>query len=385
VLADDGVPPELRRIVVDIAPRLMELYGRRLGVPYPTRPTFYFNWNARDQAMRGWQADVVPGGDVRFGVTGSAWRNAGPDDADAIAYSAAHELAHLWNANVFHRPEWASAWLHEGNAELLSTAALLDLGQIDASQAADRVSAAAMECKLYARSRAWKDMKERERDRVPYACGFAFQFAIVAAARRERANLDVFEYWRQLWAKHPTYYEAVVIQDAAEHHEEALAQLLRETLTGSLPVDEALRRLLDLGGFRYEVSRPLGPTSRVIASRMIMSNVMRLDCRDHANYVDYGGQFEVVDNGSQRACANLMNGMHVANFEGLDVMTDPAEIARRIESNCAKGEPVTVSARDGRSVRIPCSAHALHRAAFDAIELDPGQVAAVLGASSQRP
>jgi hypothetical protein len=384
VLADDGVPPEMRRVVTDISPHLMDVYGTRLGTPYPSRPTFFFNWNARERPFKTSQADVVPGGDVRFGVTGSGWRDAGPKEAATFAYGAAHELAHLWNMDVFHHPDWASAWLHEGNAELLSTAALLNLGEIDSSEAADRVTAAALECALDARSRAWKNIAEREQGRVPYACGFAFQFGIVAALRRDGPDLDVFSYWREIWSKHPTYYEAVFEQDAVARGDQPLAALLRETFTGSLPVAQALRRLFTLGGLRTDMPLPLGSVSREIRARAIVSKLMQADCQGKVNYVTYDDRFEVVDNGAHHFCANLSNGMQLVAVQGLDLLKQPAEIGQRLETACTHGQSIRAGLLDGKTVDMPCSPRWAEGMALDAMNLDPRQVTAVLGAPSSR-
>lgn len=381
VLADDGVPAELRRVVVDVSPRLMQLYASRLGAAYPVRPTFFLTWSARERAGRMFQADVVPGGDVRFALTGGGWRDAGPPDVANFQCVAAHELAHLWNMDLFQRPDWSSAWLHEGNSELLATAALLELGEINAAQATDRITAAALQCETIARSRAWKDVEERERDPFPNACGLTMQFAIVAAARRDRPDLDAFAYWRRLWAAHPRYHEATFEQDALQRGDQPLDGLLRETFTGSLPVGQALRRLLALGGLQVDSSDALGPMSRRAASTQIMSSLMRLDCHGKANFAGFSDRFEVVDNGHERLCGNLLNGMQIVSLEGLPVMNEPVEIGRRVKSACDQDQPIIAGLINKTSVAIPCSSRSGAHMALDVIKLRTDQVVDVLGGS----
>ena len=49
VLIDDGVPPVLEQVISEVSGRLLELFANELATPLVDKPTFYLEWNSRDQ------------------------------------------------------------------------------------------------------------------------------------------------------------------------------------------------------------------------------------------------------------------------------------------------------------------------------------------------
>lgn len=384
VLADDGVAESLEAVMNRLAPQVIELYASRLGAPYAHRPTFYLTWIARERPGRTQQADLVPGGEVRFGVIGSGWRDVPADALGPFETVVAHELAHMWNMGVFKHPPWAAAWLHEGNSELLATSALLALGKIDDAEASKRISNATVECGIYARGRAWKDIREREAGRYPYACGMALQFAIVAAARRDKPALDAFGYWRDAWKSHPTYYEAVFEQEALARGDEALASVLRQTLTSSLPLIEGLKRLYALAGLRTAAATSLSPSLTTAFAGNLMGGIMRADCHGTMSVFTYPDYFH-IEYQDELPCQQLRSGLDVVDIAGVEAARRPIEASQAVARACASDRTVALKTRDGETLGVACPQQDGPPLDAALIEFDPAQVAPVLDATRPRP
>lgn len=350
IFIDAGVPPALRAMLLQLAPKLMRIYEERLGVAYPQRPAFYVTWAERERQARSWQADVVPG-EIRFTVSGRSWGEAGPDDIAPFRDTVAHELAHLWNAGVFAPKPWAAPWLSEGGAELLSVAALLAASAIDPSAAAERIQNATAECMITAGSRPWAAMRERNGGRVPYICGLAIQFAIVAAARRSDGATNAFSYWRAVWQDRPQYYEAALAQHALGAADSELAGIIQGMMTRpDMPLADALRQLYGLGGLATQTSETLPAAILSHAGGRVMAALMSGDCHGSYGFWTEADHYFV----DKIECDSFKPGMQVAFAAGHDLFVEPIQAARKAHVACAQNRRIPVRTRDGIAFDVGC-------------------------------
>lgn len=350
ILVDAGVPPALRAMLLQLAPKLMRIYRERLGVAYGQRPVFYLTWGERERQARSWQADVVPG-EIRFTVSGRSWGDASSDDIASFRDTVAHELAHLWNAGVFAPKPWAAPWLSEGGAEFLSIAAMLAASAISPSAAAERIQNATAECLITAGSRAWAAMRERDSGRVPYTCGLAIQFAVVAAARRSGDATDAFSYWRAVWRERPKYYEAALAQHALGIGDSELAGTIQAMMTRSdMPLVDALRQLYGLGGLTIQSSQTLPVAILSRAGGRVMAALMSGDCEGSYGFWTEADHYFV----DKIKCDSFKPGMQVAFAAGHDLFVEPMAAAREARTACAQNLRIPVKTRDGIAFDVGC-------------------------------
>lgn len=353
VMIDGGIPDSLQRKIADLVPRLVALYAQRTGRPYPRRPTIYLTWNGRDKMGQDFQADVVPGGEIRFGMTGSSWSQ--PDEAAIKTFSItlAHEIAHFWNTEVYPHPDWAASWLAEGNSEIFSLGALVGLGIIDPAEAALRVSTATNECIIIAAGRAWSGIPDRQSGRTPYACGLAVQFAIVAALRRNHPDLDAFDFWRGVWSESANYYEASLQRHILALGDEELASILGELLVGQVPLEIRLSQLHRLARLH---SKPLNVLSATLGSVMgaqIVAALMAEDCAGSYSVYRKGESF-LIDYPDGISCKTLKSGTSILRISGASPTNAPLATARAVEETCSKGRYLSVSTGDGATMNLAC-------------------------------
>ena len=376
ILVDDGVPPALRAMLLQLAPKLMRIYQERLGVAHRQRPSFYVTWGERERQARSWQADVVPG-EIRFTVSGRSWGDAGPDAVAPFRDPLAHELAHLWNAGVFEPKPWAAPWLSEGGAEFLSIAALLVASAISPSAAAERIQNATAECLITAGSRAWAAMRERDGGRVPYTCGLAIQFAVVAAARRSDDATNAFSYWRTVWQERPQYYEAALAQRALGVGDSELASIIQAMFTRpDMPLVDALRQLYGLGGLATQLSHTLPVAILSHAGGRVMAALMSGDCHGSYGFWTEADHYFV----DKISCDSFKPGMQVAFAAGHDLFAEPMQAARETRAACAQNRRIPVKTRDGIAFDVGCgtSTAALLPGNAGSPVFDPQQVRHVL-------
>jgi hypothetical protein len=374
ILVDDGVPSRLRQELVDLVPRLVRIYEKRLG-PYPAKPSIYLGWNARERPGRSFQADVVPGGVIRFSVTGLQWAEPNAGLLESFRATVAHEVAHLWNGDVAKPASWAAPWVMEGNAELLSVAALVESRAMDAAWASRRVAEAMNVCVQYAMGRAWVRMRERQSGRIPYECGLALHFGIVAAARAHDPSVDAFGFWQALWKRDPVYFEAAMQRQAASVGADKLQALLADILTSrNLPLATALERLQDLGKLAPMDSADIPSDFARAMGASLFSAIMWGDCGGAFGHFQRTDHFEVAQ--VPAPCGTFRNGMKVRYAAGIDLGTDPMRAAAMARKHCVERSALPMQMVDGAEIIVPCKdAGLIHIFA----PLRPDDVSAVLG------
>jgi hypothetical protein len=378
VLVDDGIPPELRATMVDLAPRFIKVYSDRTGSKLDVEPTFYLTWAARARPGRSFQADVVPGAVVRFTVIGEGWGEASPEARAAFSQTVAHELAHLWNAGLYHPADWAAPWLSEGGAELFSVAARAAIGQLDARALNDRVSTALTECALLAGTRAWVQIPERDRGRIPYLCGMSIQLAVLAVVRKEDPSKDAFALWRDIWRESPHYYEAAFTQYLARHGSARAADVLqRMFIDPDLPLIDALKSLFDMAGVQLRTrAAPQASLVPVIGGRALAA-LMGPDCGGSYGFYRQQDHYRV---GGVTDCKTFRTGMKIRFAEGQDLYSKPADAIAAVHAACAERRSARIATLDGEEIAVACDDQTLSKLLDlqNGLEFDADQIALLI-------
>lgn len=265
---EDGLNSVIADTIAESIPALLAVYTRELGTAAP-KPSVYIAWINRTDAGGNFQADVVPGGVIRIGLSGARWGDATVNDFGTLRSLIAHEFAHLWNSNTFVSIDESNAWLHEGNAELLSIAAELKLGYITRAGAALRVERAIAACFDAADSKAWAMIDRRNVGRVPYVCGLAIQLAFLAATHQRDTTVHAFSFWRMFWQAYPRYTEADLVAFVSANRSPALADTTNRLLTDqTLTLEVAIRRILRETGISEAPTSLDGPRIELNRARL---------------------------------------------------------------------------------------------------------------------
>jgi hypothetical protein len=375
-LADDGIPEAATQMLTKGAPDLIQFYEDALGKRLTAPPVFYLTWNNRDKPGRSFQADVINGGEIRFGLDGAGWATASSNNLQRLQATLAHELAHLWNSGIFQlgtpRP-----WLHEGNAELLSFAAQLALGQLDKNQAAERVNTAYMGCIAAADGKAWLDLPSRDRGIFPYQCGLAIQFALVAQAQKRDATINATEFWRRLWQEYPRYSEWSVTAFVAKvSGVDAAETLYRLTSDNREPLSVLLTKIIKDAGVESAPPNTLSKQARISLAKNAFADLMRVDCRVTAGYRQHEDHLLIDDVPS---CKTLKKGMKIRNLEGIDILQKPIEAFTAAREACNQRKAINIGLLDGEDISMSCNLRTIAPLSADRfLQFTPDDVSRIL-------
>ena len=354
ILVDKGVPAKFGQTLQDALSDLLETYSTQLESKPKVRPAVYLVWSNRDQPGSSFQADTVPGGVIRFGLDGAGWRSPSPENLALLVKFAAHELAHLWNAEIYSVRGEDTPWLREGNAELLSVSALYVRSLIDADQALLSVNQALAQCAAAADGKSWKELAgARAQGRVPYACGMAIQFAIVAASQKSNAGDSAFRFWRDFWQEYPVYDESAVLRFVEKRVGGVFSASLRRLLNDDTwPIEDALDALLRPFGGVAENNFKWGKSAKRDLLKAFMMNLLIQNC---SSRIGFSVNEQSIQIGSAMTCRNIEAGSRIVGFEGTNPLQNFEEAMSRARRACISTWQIRLQNDDGGTLVLPCN------------------------------
>lgn len=288
-----------------------------------------------------------------------------------LQHFVAHEVAHWWNAGVFHSDP-GRAWLHEGHAEWVALLLTHSAGLRSTQDVADELAQAATQClDLRDDTPAVRLPAGRGRGMEAYACGLAL--------------------WSLAQLQHGPQGGASPLAVLAGAHLQAGA-LLREADVARWadggdrgPMNELL--LSEQVGFRSgftqrlgawaqahepQNSAQLGTGQRMSIAQKLMSALMRSDCG--------GAQSFWVLNDALRTdtlphCQHFQAGQELLRVEGLAVIDQALEAAQAAVDRCAApGASLRIDLRSGEALALPCPGTPLARLTPTLWQLTPAAI-----------
>jgi hypothetical protein len=261
---------------------------------------------------------------------------------------AASEAARIWSESVFRAEADVPAWVTDGNAQLLGTAALLRLGLIPQAEAARRVNAAFNSCFALARIDPASAAARPESTPIPSACGLAIEFVLVALAQRADPALDAFAFWRGFWKAHPRYGVRSIVDYIA-----ALAPAdadFAASLVGAAPaaVDAMLAR-----GLRSALALELPPAPPEVHASLALNNLMLHDCGGRAGF--WTNQDHLFTD-EVPGCRFFKGGWKVRYLARRDLLRSPAAAIRAAKAGCVRTATLVLGTLDDREYEMPCDA-----------------------------
>jgi hypothetical protein len=356
ILIDKGIPAKFGDALRDALLGLIATYATQLESKSNARPSVYLTWNNRDNPGVSFQADTVPGSVIRFSLEGMGWNSTTPENVTKLTTVAAHELAHLWNADLY--SVRGEPWLYEGNAELLSVSALFASSLIDSNGVSTRVNRAFSDCAAAADGKSWKQLVyARSQGSIPYDCGMAIQFATVAASQKNQVKDSAFGFWKDFWREYPVYDEGSFVRFVEKRvgteFSESLERLLKDD---AWPIEDALYELLRPHGGVIENNFSWGSSAKRELLRAFTTNLLIQDCPSTSNSVGFGvGEHGIQVDPTMR-CRHINSGSTIVGFEGAHPVQDFEEAMSRAKRACFLNGAIQVQI-EGRGMReLPCSA-----------------------------
>jgi hypothetical protein len=190
---DPALPAWVGAAIQDFAPRVAEVYARRLGPGQSDRPTVMVSWNGPTPGRTSMGGSVLPGLIVmKFDGVGVVEPSARV--STTARWFIGHESAHFWLGQVVRYERASDAWIMEGGADLMAIRALKAIDPAYDAQAA--LQKEVDDCIRLA-DQPVVEAAERGEHRANYACGAVFAMVAEGAQRRATGG-DWFDFLKPL-------------------------------------------------------------------------------------------------------------------------------------------------------------------------------------------
>ncbi|HEX4925991.1 MAG TPA: hypothetical protein VFV50_18000 [Bdellovibrionales bacterium] len=343
----DWVAQEIERLALP----LIQYYSSQTGYPLARAPLVFLSFDP--YSSWGARGGVLPG-QVQLSIGGSEWRARSPEHVNRFQRLLAHELAHLWNGDLFQNAgEDGQSWMHEGGAEAFALRALRDGGHLSETRYRDLHTEAINECTAGLSGVALVESDAFRRFQNYYTCGTVIN---LLAERMSAARAgSLFRLWGDIFRRASggrysshTFFRAV--EDAASVVQAGgqLRALVHERLPRP---DKYTFDLLREYGIEVENRFESAPLWFVRSSnRRLVSELVRQNC---------GGQIE--DAGEALAvsapgeCPYLRSGDRVVRLEYVAGLDDPNLYEIYVQSCTQRGQ-VSVQVEGRGPVALPCQA-----------------------------
>ncbi len=209
LIVDPGLPDELRSKITDVMTLSAAYFNAKLGAADgPNRLTLISFMP--DEQMQGTSIEGgVLSNQIHFHLTGSGWDKADGTLGLELAWVAAHEVAHVWNAFGAAKPDYFTIrpedessdimdaqWLHEGGADMLTYKAVLKNDLATPEFLNQKTSGFYRQCGA-ALGRGPLNLAAKEgRFRDYYDCGFVIGLLTDLACRPD--ELDYIDIWKSM-------------------------------------------------------------------------------------------------------------------------------------------------------------------------------------------
>ena len=232
-VADPALPDWIGDEIGSFAPRVADVYSRRLGPGQTERPTVMISWTGPTDGVSSMGGSVMPGL-IAMNFEGVGVLNPTPEMLAVSRWFIGHESAHFWLGQTVRYQFARDAWITEGGADLMAVRALGGLDPAYDTRA--ELQKEVDDCLRLSKDRGVASAGDRGEHRAYYACGAVFAMAAEGALRKTGGR-DVFDFLRPLID--------VSREDGVLTRDEWLAELTRVSGDPSLAPDIA--RLLGQG------------------------------------------------------------------------------------------------------------------------------------------
>ncbi len=239
-IADAAAPHWIKAEVSTFAPAiaaaLQEIFARAL----PVKPNIFVAiGDLSEEGRLSYSGDALPG-QYQMTLAGGGWKEASDKSLGVLRLSTAHEAAHLWQAAARPMTDAVPDWIHEGGADALAAAAMVEAGYWTSEAAAENFAKARADC---VRRLEKLSLQRAEADRrwdAVYACGHVLNVAAAGEA-------GVAAFWREFVnrAAREGYDEAMFLALAGERAGDDVAKSIRDLIRiNDARPDLAIARML---------------------------------------------------------------------------------------------------------------------------------------------
>jgi len=232
VVFDPKLPEWIRAAYSQDGAKIFQQYESNIRARLPFKPLFLVSFNDEDVAPR-FDGGAI-GRQVAINFVGEGWMESAQTSKLSILRLWAHEVAHLWNSQLWRAEGQGAVWLTEGSANFLARAILLELGYISDKQFLAQSEAQVALCSELLTGATIDGLRSRA---DKYICGEAIFYL---AASKQEGEYNAFDFWNEVVnsAGGPTYtvqdFIAALEQSGINEQERVLLANVAMSVPGSM-------------------------------------------------------------------------------------------------------------------------------------------------------
>ncbi|MBR7781853.1 hypothetical protein KDM89_06855 [Undibacterium sp. LFS511W] len=358
ITIDNALPSWIAKSLDKRVGSLMDLYSRKFGISPKHKPWIVVSYDpVAATGEFGFRGDTNPGM-VRLNLMGQSWKHEDVDQAYQLDNFVAHELFHLWNAELWHLKNNEPVWLLEGGAEAASHDALRTLGLADTERYRYQRANTLIGCTTA--NGETLSSKLVSGGRTHYNCGASIFY--LAAAMSEDSSLPItpLDLWADLFAATKTsrsYTVAdllrVAMQRASHSSVSTQQSYLNDLIESKLPWREVLARGQQIFHIHQITAGEHLPAivAKIILDKLVIDRVA-YDC-DGATSVAYDNQIYQVD--ALDSCHRIRRPVILTHLGGYSMRENGLMAVAYARNQCSKGLDLHFGGKEDVSLDIPCS------------------------------
>lgn len=358
IIVDPGMPAALVEQCEAVLPRLFGDYEANMGVELPSAPLLFISWGGAERGGRSMGGGVAQDV-VQLAISGAGWTQASSETSLAWFRFVAHEVMHLWNAQMFEPASRVDEWIAEGGADLFALRAMRDLGVGSERDYRAQIVEAANRCILRLEGRPLTTVLEQGDVETFYTCGAMAMFALdlrVQALTEGRLGIDdVFaRMYAELQARGERRYDTAALLATAVALAGAPAIAEVEAITGGLQHDTDLFFARIFADAEWPVTRRedlAGSIDRELLIKTLAHKLARCDCGLRRNFALRPGYLEFLP---AEQCDTMAQGVQVTALDGASVIEAPEVALRKALDDMREQRAITLETTAGTRVQLRC-------------------------------
>lgn len=200
---DEGLPEQIKTSLSSQLPEMMRYFENHFGA-LPSKPMLFASY-AKNAGSRSSQGGTLPDQIfMHWDYDNLEERLKEPTFVDDTSWFFAHEAAHLYQNNAVSTfsIDPNQSWIHEGNAEMLASLALLSISPESANYVRKRIDRAKVQCTSGLQDFPLVSAADEQRFDLYYSCGLLIHRVVDFAVRNEDKTKDgIYSVWNEYQAQ----------------------------------------------------------------------------------------------------------------------------------------------------------------------------------------
>lgn len=352
-LFDQVTPEWIKQEVIETVRAVTKAYRIKFGFSKVlVKPALILSMQPAVGLHESYRGDSLPGQSLRLALYGKQWSVRTENRQRQLRRFLAHELAHVFNAELSRSRNFGQAWIHEGIAEYAALSILSELQLVSPQFALDTMNSSINACQIGLQSRSLLDIQPSSAEQgLLYDCGMVLFYTYDKLVRHGTNGKQNFFSAMRTAFKNPQYSGVSLLALIDSPYPMPAFRFVGTLMTqGRLEPTDKLGSIFSSLGIRLQPASL--PYDNAAYLKPLADYIIRQDCKAGAGYWTLSDGVKVDGRFDCAAFAGSPTLTHVEKQALLSNARDGMERVRQICKNPTASFSVQTS--DGHDHNLPC-------------------------------